>query len=52
MDLILVNERGEHVAALNYKQKPLYTWIRKDIEDSYREAIAALFAVIIGIKDL
>lgn len=51
-DLILVNERGEHIAALKYKQKPLYTWIRNDIGDSYRKAIAALFAVIIGIKDL
>ena len=51
-DLILVNTGGEHVAALKFKQKPLHTWIRNDTEDSYRKAIAALFAVIIGIKDL
>ncbi len=51
-DLILVNARGEHVAALKYKQKPLSIWIRNDIENSYQKAIAALFAVIIGIKDV
>ena len=50
-DLTLVNARGEHIAGLNYKQKTLYIWIRNDIESSYRKAIAALFAVIIGVKD-
>lgn len=51
-DLILINTRGEYIAALKFKRKPLYIWIRNDIESSYRKAIASLFAVIIGIKDL
>jgi hypothetical protein len=51
-DLILVNIKGEHIAALEFKQKPLHTWIRNDIGDAYRKAIAALFAVVISIKDL
>ena len=50
-DLVLVNKKGEHVAAIEYKQKPLNAWIRKDIDNSHRKAIAALFAVIFAIKD-
>ncbi len=50
-DLVLVNKNGQHVAALKFKQKPLYAWIRNDIDDSYHKAIAGLFAVIIAIKD-
>ena len=34
-DLVLVNKSRENLAALNFKQKPLYIWIRNDIEDSY-----------------
>lgn len=37
--------------ALKYKVKPFYTWIRHDLKPNYQHAIAALFAVIIGIKD-
>jgi hypothetical protein len=51
-DIILVNTKGEHVAALEFKQKPLHIWIRNDIGNAYRKAIAALFAVVIAIKDL
>ncbi len=50
-DLVLVSRNGEHVAALKFKQKPLYAWIRNDIDDGYRKAIAGLFAVILAIKD-
>ena len=50
-DLVLVNRNGEHVAALKFKQKPLGAWIRNDLDSSHRDAIAALFAVIIAIKD-
>jgi hypothetical protein len=52
MDIILVNKRGHYYGALKYKQKPLSIWIRNDIENSYQKVIAALFAVIISIKDL
>lgn len=50
-DLVLVNKNGEHLAALKFKQKPITTWIRKELDSSYRDAIATLFAVIIAIKD-
>ena len=50
-DLVLINTDGEHLAALKFKEKPLYIWIRHDLKNSYRQAIATLFAVIIGIKD-
>ncbi|MEP7232249.1 MAG: hypothetical protein ABI691_18445 [Ginsengibacter sp.] len=50
-DMVLVNKNGEHLAALKFKQKPITAWIRNDIDSSNRHAIAALFAVIIAIKD-
>ncbi len=50
-DLVLVNKKGEHLAALKFTRKPLMVRIRNDIDPSYRNAIAALFAVIIAIKD-
>ena len=50
-DLVLVNRNGEHVAALKFKQKPLSAWIRNDLDSSHCDAIAALFAVIIAVKD-
>ena len=50
-DLILVNKKEEHVAALEFKQKPYNVWIRSDIENSRQMAIALLFAVIMAIKD-
>ena len=50
-DIVLVNRKGEHLAALKFKKKPFYTWIRNDINKDYRKAIAGLFAVIIAIKD-
>jgi len=50
-DIILVNPSGEHLAALAFKQKHPAIWIRNDIDLSYQKAIAALFAIIIAIKD-
>ena len=50
-DLILVNKKGEHVAAIEFKQKPFNAWIRSDIKNSGQKAIALLFAVIMAIKD-
>jgi hypothetical protein len=50
-DLVLVNKNGEHVAAIEFKQKPFNIWIRSDIENSGQKAIAVLFAVIMAIKD-
>ena len=51
-DLILINSKGEHLAALKYSHTPAYVWIRRDLEGSYQQSIAALFAIIIGIRDL
>jgi hypothetical protein len=51
-DLVLVDKGGDHVAALKYKWKPAYVWIRKDKVKSYQHAIAAFFSVILAIKDL
>jgi hypothetical protein len=48
---MLVNKNGEHVAAIEFKQKPFNIWIRSDIENSGQKAIAVLFAVIMAIKD-
>ena len=50
-DLVLVNPYGSNLTALKYKIKPFYTWIRHDLQAHYQQAIATLFAVIIGIKD-
>jgi hypothetical protein len=50
-DLVLIDKYNDHVAALAFKTKPLKIWLRKDMEESKRNAIAALFAVIISIKD-
>lgn len=50
-DILLVNQKGEHVAALTFKQKHPGIWIRNDIDSAYQKSIAAFFAVIIAIKD-
>ena len=50
-DIVLVNQQGEDVGALAFKQKHPEIWIRNDIDESYQHAIAILFAVIISIKD-
>ena len=50
-DMVLVNKNGEHLAALKFTRKPMIVRIRSDIDPSYRNAIAALFAVILAIKD-
>ena len=51
-DMIITNSKGEHLAALKFKQKPTSVWIRNDIARTYQQSIAAFFAVIIGIRDL
>jgi len=50
-DIILVDTSGKHLGGLAFKQKHPEIWIRNDINSSYQKAIAALFAVIIAIKD-
>ena len=50
-DIVLINQKGEHLAALAFKQKHPDIWMRNDISQSYQQAIAALFAVFISIKD-
>ncbi|MEP6464869.1 MAG: hypothetical protein ABJB05_01125 [Parafilimonas sp.] len=50
-DILLVNQKGAHVAALAFKQKHSGVWIRNDIDASYQKIIAAFFAVFIAIKD-
>ena len=50
-DIVLINQKGEHLAALAFKQKHPDIWIRNDISQSYQQAIAALFAVFLSIKD-
>ncbi len=51
-DLMLFNIKGDHLAALKFTQTPAYVWIRNDLKRSYQHAIATLFAVILGIRDL
>ncbi len=50
-DIVLVNQKGEHFAAIAFKNNHPDVWIRNDIEQNYQQAIAVLFAVIISIKD-
>ncbi|MEP6845742.1 MAG: hypothetical protein ABI861_07050, partial [Panacibacter sp.] len=50
-NIVLVNQKDEHLAALAFKQKKPVIWIRNDISESYQQAIAAFFAVIISVKD-
>lgn len=50
-DLLLINKHGEHVGALQFRQKPFNAWIRNDLRASQRNAIAAMFAVIFAVKD-
>lgn len=50
-DILLINQKGDHVAALAFKQKHPGIWICKDMDSSYQKAIAAFFAVFFAIKD-
>ena len=50
-DVVLINQQGEDVGALAFKQKRPEIWIRNDIDQSYQHAIAIFFAVILSIKD-
>ena len=45
-DIVLVNQQGEDVGALAFKQKHSEIWIRNDLDTSYQHAIAIFFAVI------
>ena len=48
------NAKGSHIAALKFGngQLPFYIWIRKDLENVPRQAIASLFALLIAVMDL
>ncbi len=50
-DAVLVNTNGDHVAAVKFRKKPFIIWARKDIDNSLQDAIAALFAIMIGMKE-
>ena len=52
-DYKISNAGGEHFAIIkfNLRKGPPGIWIRNDIPGQYQNAIAALFAVLIGIKD-
>lgn len=52
-DYKISNARGEHFAIIkfNVRKGPPGIWIRNDIPGQYQNAISALFAVLIGIKD-
>jgi hypothetical protein len=50
-DIVLINQEGEHLAALAFKQKRPDMWIRNDISQSYQQAIATLFSVFLSVKD-
>lgn len=50
-DIILINQKGEHLAGLAFNQKHPDVWIRNDINQSCQQAIATFFAVIFAIKD-
>jgi hypothetical protein len=49
--VVLVNQKGEHLAALQFAgaEGKRYIWIRKDLENSYRQAISTYLAVIIAL---
>jgi hypothetical protein len=50
-NITLSNATGETIAKIE-PGKELVIWIREDVEDTYKNSIAAFFAVIIGIKDM
>lgn len=53
-DGIYMNDvNGRHIAVLLFdNDQPFYITIQKDLQANYQEAMAAFFAVIIGVKDL
>ena len=52
-DYKISNVRGEHFAIIKFNvwKGPPAIWIRNDIPGQYQNAISAVFAVLIGIKD-
>ena len=50
-DIVLINQQGEDVGALAFKQKHPEIWISRDIAPSCQQAVAAFFAVILSIKE-
>ena len=48
------NTKGHRLAAMKFYegQFPFYIWIRKDLEKSYQQAIASLFALMIAVMGL
>jgi len=51
-DMAVYNAPGEVLAKLQYRSKPSYVWIKEQVDPGYKKAIAALFAVIMSIRDL
>ena len=49
-DAVLVNAEGHHVGAVKFRQKPLFIWVQKDMENSLQDAVAVLFGVMIAKK--
>jgi len=52
-DYKISNARGEHFAIIKFNERKGAPgiWIRNDIPGQFQDAISALFAVLIGIKD-
>lgn len=49
---VLINGKGEYLAAIKFRKKPAIMWISKKIDNSLQDAIAVLFGVIIGLKGI
>jgi hypothetical protein len=50
---IFMNDmNGTHIALLGFGDQPFYIWVRHDLDATRRDAVAAFFAIIIGVKDL
>jgi hypothetical protein len=52
---IFMNDvNGKHIALLQFggNQQAFYIWIRRDLDANRQDAIAAFFAVIVGVKGL
>src|SRR6185503_44280 len=49
---IFINDVNGHIALLQFGGDKFYIRIRRDLDPTRQDAIAAFFAVIIGVKDL
>ncbi|NNV55370.1 hypothetical protein [Limnovirga soli] len=50
--IVLIDKNGENLAAISYQKQKPDIWIRNDIDKNRRQAIALLFAVILGIRNM